>query len=130
MLDEREQDVRAEDLPQAFNRKPVMQRIAVVAAGPVFNLLLCVALLWLMYLVGKPDYQPLIGRAEGIAAAAGLTAGDRLLAVDGQPPPTWPDAVFALTQAALERDPVTVEWERPSGARKTGVWGKCVCGRV
>src|SRR3546814_12283781 len=68
-----------------------------------------------MYLVGKPDYQPLIGRAEGIAAAAGLTAGDRLLAVDGQPTPTWTDAVFALTQAALERAPVTVEWERPSG---------------
>lgn len=115
MLDEREQEVRTEDLPQAFNRKPVMQRIAVVAAGPVFNLLLCVALLWLMYLVGKPDYQPLIGRAEGIAAAAGLVDGDRLLAVDGQPTPTWTDAVFALTQAAVERAPVTVELERASG---------------
>src|SRR3546814_4542225 len=38
MLAEREQDVRAEDLPQAFNRKPVIQRNAVVAAGTVFTI--------------------------------------------------------------------------------------------
>ena len=117
MLDEREQEVRAEDLPHAFNRKPVMQRIAVVAAGPVFNLLLCVALLWLMYLVGKPDYLPLVGRAEGIAAAAGLSHGDRLLTIDGLPTPTWTDAAFALSQAAGERKPVKIEFELTSGTR-------------
>jgi regulator of sigma E protease len=117
MLDEREQEVRAEDLDQAFNRKPVMQRIAVVAAGPVFNLLLCVALLWLMYLVGKPDYLPMVGRAEGIAAAAGLANGDRLLAIDGQPTSTWTDTAFVLGQAAVDRKPVKIEFEQASGTR-------------
>ena len=117
MLDEREQEVRAEDLPHAFNRKPVLQRIAVVAAGPVFNLLLCVALLWLMYLVGKPDYLPLVGRAEGIAAAAGLSHGDRLLSIAGQDTPTWTDAAFALSQAAVERKPVKIAFEQASGTR-------------
>ena len=38
MLDEREGDVPESDLGKAFNRKPVWTRIAIVAAGPVFNL--------------------------------------------------------------------------------------------
>ena len=42
MLDEREGDVPEELLEQAFNRKPVLQRIAVVAAGPLANLILAV----------------------------------------------------------------------------------------
>lgn len=117
MLDEREQEVRPADLAQAFNRKPVIQRIAVVAAGPLFNVLLCVALLWLMYLVGKPDYQPLIGRAEGIAAAAGLAQGDRLLSIAGQPTATWTDAAFVLSQAAVDRSPVKITFEQSSGTR-------------
>jgi regulator of sigma E protease len=38
MLDEREGEVPPDELDQAFNRKPVWARIAIVAAGPVFNL--------------------------------------------------------------------------------------------
>ena len=40
MLDEREGPVAPEQLDQAFNRKPLLQRTAVVAAGPLANLLL------------------------------------------------------------------------------------------
>ena len=42
MLDEREGSVAQEDLQYAFNRKPLIQRVAVVAAGPVVNLLFAV----------------------------------------------------------------------------------------
>ena len=45
MLDEREGDVPDGQLDQAFNRKSVWKRIAIVAAGPIANLLLCIALL-------------------------------------------------------------------------------------
>src|SRR6056297_2617195 len=38
MLDEREGSVPEEKLDEAFNRKPVWSRIAIVAAGPAFNL--------------------------------------------------------------------------------------------
>src|ERR1035438_8445572 len=34
MLDEREEEVAPEDLPYAFNSKPVLQRMAIVVAGP------------------------------------------------------------------------------------------------
>ena len=55
MLDEAEADVPAAERSQAFNRKPVLQRIAIVAAGPIANLVLCVALLWAMFVIGRPD---------------------------------------------------------------------------
>src|SRR3546814_5630568 len=42
MLDEREADVDPAEVDQAFNRKSVWRRIAIVAAGPAANLLLCV----------------------------------------------------------------------------------------
>src|SRR5688500_11578478 len=72
MLDEREGDVPPADLAQAFNRQSVWKRIAIVAAGPLANLALCVALLWAMFVLGRPDYAPVVGRADGITAAAGL----------------------------------------------------------
>jgi regulator of sigma E protease len=115
MLDEREQDVAPEDRPFAFNNKPVWQRIAVVAAGPGFNLILCLALLWLMFVIGRPDYLPVVGRAEAIAASAGVAKGDRLLAIDGEPTPTWTDVTLRLAEAALEGAPVTLRVQRASG---------------
>ena len=52
MLDEREGDVAPSELGRAFNRKPVLQRMAIVAAGPLANLLMAFALLWAMLVVG------------------------------------------------------------------------------
>ena len=64
MLDEREGEVPTEQLPEAFTRKSVWQRFAIVAAGPGFNLILAVLLLWVMFVVGKGDYLPIVGRAS------------------------------------------------------------------
>src|SRR3546814_10098952 len=68
MLDEREADVDPAEVDQAFNRKSVWRRIAIVAAGPAANLLLCVLLLWAMFVVGRPGYAPVVGHVDGIAA--------------------------------------------------------------
>ncbi len=57
MLDEREGEVPQNELGQAFNRKPVWTRIAIVAAGPVFNLVFAVLAFWLMFMVGIPESQ-------------------------------------------------------------------------
>src|ERR1051326_167355 len=52
MLDEREGLVAPNDLPRAFNRQPVYKRIAIVAAGPISNLLLATFLNWTVFVLG------------------------------------------------------------------------------
>jgi len=109
MLDEREVEVHPAERGQAFNHKTVWQRIAVVAAGPAANLILCIALLWAMFVIGKQDYSATIGRTTGIAQAAGLQAGDRVLRVDGRPVMSAGEASMALTTAAMDRHDAQVE---------------------
>lgn len=91
MVDEREGNVSEEDLPFAFNRKSVGQRMATVAAGPIANFILAVLLYWVVYMLGVQGVAPVIGdiKANSIAEAAGLEAGQEILAVDGEPTPTW-----------------------------------------
>ncbi|MEO5565380.1 MAG: RIP metalloprotease RseP [Luteimonas sp.] len=115
MLDEREAEVAAEDAPLAFNRKPVAQRIAIVIAGPLANLLLCVALLWAMFVIGRPDFAPVVGHAEGISAVAGLQRGDTVLAIGDRDTPTWSEAALALSTAAMDRQDVVMHLRTASG---------------
>jgi regulator of sigma E protease len=98
MLDEREGEVPAAELEQAFNRKPVMQRIAVVSAGPLANFLLAIAVYWGLFMAGESGYAPIIGEVEAgsVADLAGLEAGQEIVAVDGVETPTWQALSFRL----------------------------------
>ena len=115
MLDEREVEVAPHERHESFNAKTVWQRIAIVAAGPLANLVLCIGLLWAMLVIGKPDFLPDVGRAEGIAAEAGFQAGDRLLDVDGRPTGNWTEAVIGLATAAIDRESTPVRVRTASG---------------
>ena len=119
MLDEREGDVAAHELGQAFNRKPVLQRMAIVAAGPLANLLLAFGLLWAMLVVGRADFSPVVGRVDGIAAQAGLQPGERILAVGERETPTWSEVAMALTVAGLDREPVALRVDDAHGNPRT-----------
>ena len=98
MLDEREAPVPAEELDQAFNRKTVKQRIAIVAAGPVANFLLAIVAFWLIAVVGITTVAPVTGpvESESIAARAGLSEGLEILEIDGTRTPTWHDVNLQL----------------------------------
>lgn len=91
MLDEREGDVPPALVGQSFNRKPVGQRIAIVAAGPVANFLLAIFFFWVLAMLGSQQIRPVIGTVENgsPAAAAGLTAGQEIVSVDGKPTNGW-----------------------------------------
>ncbi len=98
MLDEREGEVSAVELEQAFNRKPVLQRIAVVSAGPLANFLLAIAVYWGLFMAGESGYAPRIGEVEqgSVADVAGLEPGQEIVAVDGVDTPTWQALSFRL----------------------------------
>ncbi|MDH4610928.1 sigma E protease regulator RseP [Pseudomonas sp. BN102] len=91
MLDEREAEVPAELLGQSFNRKPVGQRIAIVAAGPIANFLLALLFFWVLAMLGSQQVRPVIGTvaADSIAAQAGLESGQEIVSVDGEAVSGW-----------------------------------------
>jgi regulator of sigma E protease len=91
MLDEREGEVPEELLSQAFTRKTVWQRIAIVAAGPIANFILAVLLFWVMFIPGVSDILPVVGSVQpgSVAEEAGLEGGQEIIAVDGTKTPTW-----------------------------------------
>lgn len=117
MLDEREADVTVAERNQAFNRKSVWQRIAIVAAGPLANLLLCMLLLWVLFVIGKQDYSATVGRAEHLAAQAGIHPGDRITAIDGRQVTSWSEASMLLTAAAMDRQNAVLSVIGPYGER-------------
>jgi regulator of sigma E protease len=91
--------------PGEYNAAPIWQRMAIAAAGPVFNILFTIAAFWAMFVIGRPDYQPVIGVPQGLAAQAGFQAGDRFVAVDGENVDSWSSALLGIMQAAvLHRD--------------------------
>ncbi|GAB3388376.1 peptidase M50B family protein [Azotobacter armeniacus] len=91
MLDEREGEVPPGLLDQTFNRQGVGRRIAIVAAGPIANFLLALLFFWGLAMLGSQQLRPVVGAvgAGSLAAAAGLQAGEEILAVDGEETPGW-----------------------------------------
>ncbi len=86
MLDSREAGVASDQLPLAFDQRSLKVRAAIVAAGPLANLLLAVVLFSAVAWWGHPKILPIIGRVEAGAAAdlAGLKTGDLVLKVGPQ----------------------------------------------
>ena len=115
MLDEREGEVPAEDLERAFNRKPVLQRIAVVSAGPLANFLLAILVYWGLFMAGESGYAPVIGEIEAgsVADVAGLEAGQEIVAIDGVETPTWQALSFQLLDRIGETGVISLAVKYP-----------------
>lgn len=123
MLDEREEEaeIPAEKLPYTFNRKPVGQRIAIVAAGPIANFILAFVLFWMVALIGAKEPIPLIGKIEpeSIAAVSGLKSMDEIIAVDGVNTATWGDIAFQLFRRLGETGNIAVTVKDSASTEKT-----------
>ncbi|KXU38161.1 zinc metallopeptidase RseP [Ventosimonas gracilis] len=115
MLDEREGSVPEGQLEQAFNRKSVKQRMAIVAAGPLANFLLALVFFWILAMLGSTQVRPLIGSVEpdSIAAAAGLAEGQEITAIDGQPTSGWNAVHMALIRRLGESGTLDVTVREP-----------------
>ena len=116
MLDEREGPVPPEQREQAFNNKPLRQRVAIVAAGPLANFLLAILLFALLAFMGQQEPLPVLGspKAGGLAERAGMRAGDRVMALslDGR---EWQDVAstaelqWPVIEAITEQATLTLQ---------------------
>ncbi|MBN7797530.1 RIP metalloprotease RseP [Parahaliea mediterranea] len=115
MLDEREGEVPAAEQHRAFNRKPVLQRIAVVAAGPLANFALAIVAYWGLFMAGESGFSPVIGGVEtgSVAEVAGLEAGQEIVAVDGRDTPTWQALNFQLLDRIGDTGTITFAVKYP-----------------
>ena len=109
MLDEREAPVDPVERHLAFNTQPLKSRAAVVAAGPLANLLLAVLLYAIVNWSGLQEPKAILAspQAGSLAARAGLQAGEtvRQAAFDYNEPEavhSFEDLRWRLAQGALD----------------------------
>ena len=122
MLDEREAPVAPEDRHLAFNTQPLLSRVAIVAAGPLANLLLAVLLYAVVNWSGVEQPKAILGTpvAGSVAERAGLTGAELVqsAAFDGdaqQAMVSFEDVRWLLTRGALEGRDVRLTLAAVSG---------------
>ena len=116
-LDEREGPVDEADEGRAFNHRPILLRIAVLLAGPLFNFLFAILAYWILFVNGVPAMKPAVGEVleNSYAAEAGLQYGDRILQVDQRDAVDWETAVISILDAMLSDGRIEMRLEDEDG---------------
>jgi len=117
MVDEREGEVAPEDLQYAFNRKPVLQRMAIVVAGPLSNFLLAIILYWALFIYGVPGLRPMLGDVPpgSPAALAQMQPGETIISINGETIPSWQELRWALLELSLRQGEARIEARSAQG---------------
>ena len=120
-IDEREDHVDPRDLPYAFNRQKLWVRAAVVIAGPGANFILAIFFYWLVFGIGVPGVEPVIGYIEpgSSAEAVGLQRGDRIARINGRKVRSWGEHRYYLLNQVEAGKTLTFAIVTPTGQNKT-----------
>ena len=110
MLDEREGEVAADEQHLAFNRQHPLKKIAIVAAGPIMNFVIAIALFWVLFMTPSEQLATKIGQVlpDTPAAMAQLPVGDKIVAIDGHEVQTWEGINYRLAGRMGETDNVSI----------------------
>lgn len=122
MLDRREGPVDEQDAAREFSGQSVWKRLAIVSAGPLFNIILAFVLYYAMYLIGVAAVKPYVTAVEeqSISWNAGMRSNDLLLEVGQEPVQDWEDASYEFIQQIGEKNvPVQVKHENGRVAQLT-----------
>jgi regulator of sigma E protease len=115
-------DVTEGCAPDAYWRQPTWKRVAVIAAGPLTNVLIAFVLFFAVYATGAPSSTPSTEVAQvdahTPAAAAGLEEGDRIVAVNHRRTRTFGHVSTAI--GASRGRPITVTVQRDGRTRTLG----------
>ncbi len=98
MLDESEEVVPETEKHLAFNNKPILARMAIVLAGPLFNFIFAFFALWLVLIIGVHSLAPIINsvKPNSIAAQAGFAPKQEIIEFNHQPINSWRDFQYAM----------------------------------
>ena len=120
-IDEREDDVDPRDLPRAFNRQNLWVRTAVVIAGPGANFILAIFFYWLVFGIGVPGVEPVIGYIEpgSSAEVVGLQRGDRIARINGRNVRSWGEHRYYLLNQVEAGETLTFTVVTRAGQNKT-----------
>lgn len=117
----------AAERAQTFQAKPLWQRAIVVAAGPITNFLVAIAILGAFAAIyGEARVPPVAGAVQpgSPAAAAGIEPGDRFVAFGGRAVESFDDMIrFTALRAGMT---VQIDYVRDGQARST----QAVIGRL
>ena len=104
----------------SFACKPLWQRMAIVAAGPIANFLLAIFVFWLINIsYGVSGIAPVVNSVieDSIAEIAGLRAGDEILAVDGEETIIWQQVTLQLLARLGETGEITLTVDPADSSR-------------
>jgi regulator of sigma E protease len=101
-----------EEMPYSFTAKPVGWRLAIVAAGPLSNLVFAVLLYYFLIVGwGLPSLTTRVGDVvkDQPAALAGVLKSDLVVAIDGNPVEHWGQMVAAIQDSGGRAVRLTLE---------------------
>jgi len=125
------------DEPYSFSQKKVWQRMIVVAAGPIFNIVLAWLLfVWIAFLTGIPTQLPQIMGVgqDSPAESAGVKSGDLVIAVNNEVVRTWQEMAALISgckgkavQLTVKRQDELVDLDiQPKAYAETNMFGETI----
>jgi regulator of sigma E protease len=119
LLDEREGEVAASELHRSFTRRPIIQRVAVLLAGPAMNLVFASLIYAVLAMVGTETVKPVVGqvRLDGPAALAGMQRGDWILQVGDRAVADTEELQIAMFKQVVTDDAVFLRVRRGTGEK-------------
>ena len=126
MLDARDPDAPAigqADLGREFTRQSVWRRIAIVAAGPLANFLLAIAIFAGLSMAGttEPSTRLRATAANSAAFQAGLRGGETVTAVNGKAVVGWTELRWEIMQAIVDKREARFDVTQPGGGQFVAV---------
>lgn len=111
MLDGRAVKLTESEKPFAFNHKTILQRAAIIVAGPVANFLLALVLYWVIFLLGVVSYPVAIAQTlpNSPAASINIPSGSELNAIAGIKIESWSDVSSALI-SEMGKDSIAISY--------------------
>lgn len=119
-LDSREGPIDAEDEGRAFNHRPIPARVLVLLAGPAFNFIFAVIAYWALLAGGIMILTPAVGTvtSDSYADAAGLTFGDKIVAVGDADTNDWESTLVAILGEMVSDGRIPMTLESDDGHRR------------